>query len=157
VDALSGCAISRFVSHKSDLEKGGLELLNDLHTKGITVSSIRCDNAPENKQLETGCKRDKMGIQFEYTAPGTPQQDGISERKFATLFGRVRTMNTVAGLQSDLRHQLWVEAANGATDLDCILLRKMGDLTPDMLFYGKPAPYAPFIRTFGEMGVIRDI
>ena len=27
-----------------------------------------------------------MCIQFEYTAPGAPQQNGLIEKKFATLF-----------------------------------------------------------------------
>jgi transposase InsO family protein len=65
------------------------------------VDTIRCDNAPENKQLEAMIKREKLGIRFEYTAPATPQQNGVVERRFATLFGRVRTMNTAAGLYAE--------------------------------------------------------
>ncbi len=40
------------------------------------VQSICCDNAGENVALEMSCKQEGLGIKFEYTAPGTPQQNG---------------------------------------------------------------------------------
>jgi hypothetical protein len=147
----------RFVQHKNELKTVGLELLQDLAAQGIIIKSIRCDNASENRQFESECRKEKMNIQFEYTAPGTPQQNGVSERKFATLFGRVRAMNTAAGLTSDIRQQLWAEAANCATYLECLVITKKGQKTPYELVYGKQAPYATYLRTFGEVGVIRDI
>lgn len=69
---IHGCAVSTFVVSKSDLVKSGLEFLQDLMNQGIKVSAIRCDNAAEN-------------IQCQYTAPGTPQQNGVLEQRFATL------------------------------------------------------------------------
>ena len=39
----------------------------------------------ENKSLEKDAKRDGLIIQFEDTAPGTPQQNGRVERKVKTL------------------------------------------------------------------------
>ncbi|KAG7355197.1 hypothetical protein IV203_004553 [Nitzschia inconspicua] len=50
-----------------------------------------------------------------------------------------------------------LEAANCATDLECLLVKKTGDITPYELIYGKVAPYGPYLRTFGEIGVARDI
>jgi len=38
-----------------------------------------------------------MGILFEYTAPGTPQQNSIMERAFPAIFGKVRVMMNAAG------------------------------------------------------------
>ena len=38
------------------------------------------DNAGENKMLAKSCDQNEMGIKFEYTAPGTPQQNGVIER-----------------------------------------------------------------------------
>jgi transposase InsO family protein len=73
---------------------------------GRTVKFIRCDNAGENKALEKACLKEGLGIQFEYTAPGTPQQNGKVERKFATLNARVRAMLNHAGLPSKLRQGL---------------------------------------------------
>jgi transposase InsO family protein len=37
-----------------------------------------------------------MHFKFEYTAPGTPQQNGKIERKFATLYGMNRAMLNAA-------------------------------------------------------------
>jgi hypothetical protein len=49
---------------------------------------FRCDNAGENKAFQATLKDDMpYEIQFEYTAPHTPQQNGCIERKTATLYG----------------------------------------------------------------------
>ena len=50
------------------------------------------DNAGENKILAKSCDQNEMGIKFEYTAPGTPQQNGVVEGAFVTLIGRGRAM-----------------------------------------------------------------
>jgi hypothetical protein len=101
--------------------------------------------------------KQQTGIRFEYTAPGTPQRNGVAERKFATLFSRVRAMKIAAGVDMKTRTKLWAESANCATDMDNIIVRKHGQKTPYEVFYGKPAPHATHLRTFGELGVIRDI
>jgi hypothetical protein len=66
-------------------------------------------------------------------------------------------MNTAAGLHGVTRNQLWAEAANCATDLDCLVVKKNGQRTPFEMFYGKLADYGPHLRTFGEVGVTRNI
>jgi len=38
--------------------------------------------------LENACIDKELGIVFEYTAPGTPQQNGIIERAFVTMLGK---------------------------------------------------------------------
>ncbi|KAG7344884.1 integrase core domain containing protein [Nitzschia inconspicua] len=157
VDGFSDHTISCFGKHKSDLMKVGIDMLLDLKTQNVMVKTIRCDNAGENKMLEQACKIQGLQIVFEYTAPGTPQQNGVVERKFATLFGKVRSMNNGAGLHDTFQQQLWAEEANCATDLECLLVKKTGDRTPHELFYGKVAPYGPYLRTFGEIGVARNI
>jgi transposase InsO family protein len=99
VDAYIGCCISRFASKKSDLADIGLMLYQDLQREGIPVKTI----AGENTDLEIKCKKAGQYIKFEYTAPGAPQQNGVVERKFATLFGRVRAMNTGAAFSTQGR------------------------------------------------------
>ena len=66
----------------------------------------KCDNAGENKKMDDACIEQKMGIKFEYTAVGTPQQNGRVERKFATLYGRIRSMMIDAGIKENLRQKL---------------------------------------------------
>ena len=76
---------------------------------------IRCDNAGENKVLERESDKNELGISFEYTAPGTPQQNGGVERTFVTVIGRARAMMNHAGFTTAKRQQLWCEAAQTAT------------------------------------------
>ena len=38
-----------------------------------------------------------LGIIFEFSAPGTPQQNSVVERKIPTLMGRSRAMMLTAG------------------------------------------------------------
>jgi hypothetical protein len=71
-----------------------------------TVKYIRCDNAGENEATNTACAKEGLEIQFEYTALGTPQQNGRVERKFATLHGRVQSMMNRANLPLTIRKGL---------------------------------------------------
>ena len=62
-----------------------------------------------------------MGISFEYTAPQTPQQNGIVERLFATLSGKTRAMMNHAGFTTEMRSFHWAECANTATKLEGLM------------------------------------
>ena len=53
---------------------------------------VRCDNAGENLALQTLCEQEGLQVKFEFTEPGTPQQNVCVERLFATFFGRIRAM-----------------------------------------------------------------
>ena len=88
------------------------------------MKTISCDNAGENKVLERESDKNELGIMFEYTAPGTPQQNGVVERAFVTVMGRPRTMTKHAGFTMAKRQQLWCEAAQTATMLDNILVQE---------------------------------
>ena len=90
----------------------------------IQVKIIRCDNARENKFLERESDKNELGIIFEYTAPGTPQQNGVVERAFVTVVVRARAMMNHAGFTMAKRQQLWCEAAQTATMLDNILVQE---------------------------------
>ena len=89
----------------------------------IQVKIIRCDNAGENEVLERESDKNELGIIFEYTAPGTPQQNGGVERAFVTVMGRARAMMNHAGFTMTKRQQLLCEAAQTATLLDNILVQ----------------------------------
>ena len=125
MDDNSGFLINRFRKQKSDQAKDGLMLMRKLKDQhGINVKIIRCDNAGYNKKMEEACIEQGMGIKFEYTAVGTPQQNGRVERKFATLYGRICSMVIDAGIKEHLRQKLWAEAANMCVDLDNILVKE---------------------------------
>ena len=90
MDDHSGYLIGYYLKRKSDLMQKEIMLINKLDNDfSLKVQQIRCDNAGENKGLEQECTNRKMGIKFEYTSVGTPQQNGRIKRKFATLYRRV--------------------------------------------------------------------
>ena len=77
--------------------------------------------------MEEACDRLGLGTRFEITAVGTPHQNGRMERKFATLYERVRSMMIDTGIKEDLRQKLWAEAANINVDLNNILVNNKKD------------------------------
>ena len=112
----------------------------------IQVKIIRCDNAGENKALEKESDKKELGIMFEYTAPGTPHQNGVVERVFVTVMGRARAMMNHAGFTMAKRQQLWCEAAQTATMLDNILVQGSAKSPPFTQFFGVDAKYAKHLR-----------
>ena len=51
---------------------------------------IRLDNAGENKSLEEILKGKGSNLKFEYTPVEGPEYNGVVERDFVTMYGRVR-------------------------------------------------------------------
>ena len=88
------------MKQKSDLAKKLLPTLKEINKK-FGIKFIRCDNAGENKELEKECKKAGMNIEFEYTAPNTPQQNGVAESGFRTLWNMVRAANNTAGFDQE--------------------------------------------------------
>ena len=88
VDEFRDCSHSFFLKRKSDQ----IDLLpiwiKELKAKyGIDIKYIRLDNSGENRSLQKECDKQNLGIIFEFTAPGTPQQNSVVERKIPTLMG----------------------------------------------------------------------
>ena len=117
---------------------------------------IRCDNAGENKVLERESDKNELGIIFEYTAPGSPQQNGVEERAFVTVMGRARAMINHAGFTMAKRQQLWCDAAQIATMLDNSSVQVSANSPPFNQLFGVDAKYAKPLRVFGEMCVVAD-
>ena len=92
-------------------------------------------------------------IIFEFTAPGTPQQNSVAGRRIPTLLGRARAMLIQAGIDSKGKGEFWCEVIS-ATKLDNIMVRPERTKPPHTLFYGKDATYMKYMRTFGEMAVV---
>ena len=89
---------SFFLKEKSDLAQTMLGLVNNLKIKlNLQVQCLRCNNAGKNQPFERTCKQEGLGIDFKYTAPGTPQQNGCIKCKFATLFHEQKKCVTIDG------------------------------------------------------------
>ena len=160
VDNASNLSWSHFLKKKSNLCNVVICQIKEMKEKFCyVVKFIRCDNAGENKHLERKCKNAGLNITFEYTSPGTPQYNGRVERKFATIYGRVRSMMEGAGFNRAWRGILWAEAAKTATYLDGLLMILGEDISPMAKFY-KNKKYRgdiSILHTFGQMCVARKI
>jgi len=155
VDDCTDFCWSFFLKKKSDQVDLILDLIKDVKAKyNYTVRYIRCDNAGENTSLEKKCLEQGLGITFEYTSPHSPQFNGRVERKFATLYTKVRCLLNGARVTLSLRHGLWAEAARAATDLENIVVTKRKGKDSHNAFCNKELPGLRNMHTFGEMGIV---
>jgi len=98
VDEATHMKFSLFLKQKSDVKEKLIPFLKELQdTYGRCVDHIRCNNAGENRALESACIDKELGIVFEYIAPGTPQQNGVVERAFAKMLGKTRAIMNGTG------------------------------------------------------------
>jgi hypothetical protein len=76
----------------------------------LKVKKIRSDNGSEFKNLQVEEYLEEEGIKHEFSAPYTPQQNGVVERKNRTLIDMARTMLG----ESKTPERFWSEAVNTA-------------------------------------------
>ena len=125
VDEFSDCSHSFFLSRKSDQIKLIPMWIKGLSKKyGIEIKRIRLDNSGENKSLQKEYNKENLGLIFEFTEPGTPQQNSAAERGIPTLMGRARAMLIHAGIDSKGKGEFLCEVISTATKLDNIMVRK---------------------------------
>jgi hypothetical protein len=55
---------------------------------------------------------------LQFTSPHTPQQNGVVERVFPSILGRVRAMMLGAKFDKKMKECMWAEAINTATLLE---------------------------------------
>jgi hypothetical protein len=156
IDHFSDMCWSFFMKNKSDLPDRVMELLQLLHRDKLISGKpkIRLDNSSENEALEVRMRTDSVGANFEFTAPGSPQFAGVVERKFATLFARVRSILNSARLSQDLRNGLWAEAAKYATDVENSLISGSRKASSWSMFYKKESPINRNLRQFREIAIL---
>ena len=155
VDEFSDCSHSFFMRKKSDQIKMIQMWIRGLSRKyEIEIKRTRLDNSGENRSLQKECDKENLGVIFEFTAPGTPQQNSVVERKIPTLVGRARAMLIQAGINSKEKGEFWCEVMSTATHLDNIMVRPDRTKPPYTLFYNKDAKYMKHLRSFGGMAVV---
>ena len=148
---------SKFLKLKSDLPLTMLDWTTGEEKKGsMVVRKYRCDNAPEHYTFQTLAKsKFKTHKTFQFTAPHTPEHNGRVERKYATLFGKVRAMLNEALLPPYLRNLLWARAASCASKIENIIVNQETDKSPHELVYGENPPWVKSMRTFGEIAILQ--
>ena len=154
VDEATGYKRSYFIKKKSEMRQIGEKYLNFLATHGITVSKFRCDDAGENKVFGKWLEKSKFNIQMEFTGAATPQHNGVVERAFSTLTGRMRAMMREAGLPEELKYKLWAECVKTVTDLDGLLISKKEEKSSYEKFFKSQQKFSSHLRTFGEIGIV---
>ena len=108
------------------------------------VKILRSDNGTEfkNTQMNDFCKQ--KGISHQFSAPGTPQQNGVVERKNRTLIKAGRTMLEEANLPT----YFWEKAISTACFThNCTLINRHG-ATPYQSLKGKK-PSLKHLHIFG--------
>ncbi|KAF5822614.1 putative RNA-directed DNA polymerase [Helianthus annuus] len=135
-----------FLSHKNEtaaLVKQFITLAeNQASTK---VKVIRSDNGTEfkNVTLDTFCS--EKGIDRQFSAPRTPQQNGVAERRNRTLIEAARTMLA----DSKLPSFFWAEAVSTACYIqNHALVNKRHMKTPYEILEGHK-PSVSHFRIFG--------
>jgi hypothetical protein len=110
------------------------------------VKKIRSDNGFEFKNLQVEEYLEEEGIKHEFSAPYTPQQNGVVERKNRTLNNMARTM---LGEYKTLKW-FWSEVVNTACHainrlyLHCLLKKTSYELLTDN------KPNVSYFRVFGS-------
>nr|KAJ0211503.1 hypothetical protein LSAT_V11C400213080 [Lactuca sativa] len=104
-----------FLKKKSHAAQEIISLIRKNETlTGLKVKQLRSDHGTEfrNSTLEEFC--DHKGIGQNFSAPCTPQQNGVAERRSRTLIEAGRTLMIHAGLPMSF----WAEAVNTAVTQD---------------------------------------
>jgi transposase InsO family protein len=111
----------------------------------LKLVSLRSDNGREfnNQFFEEFCNEN--GITHNFSAPRTPQQNGVVERKNRTLQEMARSMLC----ENSLPKYFWAEAVNTACYIvNRVLLRPFVGKTPFELIFGK-IPSISYFKVFG--------
>ena len=99
----------RFLHSKDEAPQVIIDHIKKIELEAdVPVRTIRSDNGTEfrNAVLNDFCT--ERGISRQYSAPGTPQQNGVVERKNRTLIEAARTMLS----HSKLPISFWAEAVD---------------------------------------------
>jgi hypothetical protein len=110
------------------------------------VKKIRRDNGSEFKNLQVEEFLEEEGIKHEFSAPYTPQKNGVVERKNRTLIDMVRTMLG----EFKTPERFWSEAVNTACHaINRLYLHCLLKNTSYELLTGNK-PNVSYLRLFGS-------
>jgi transposase InsO family protein len=112
----------------------------------VKVNKIRSDNGSEFKNTQVADYVDQEGIKHEFSAPYTPQQNGVAKRKNRTLIESARTMLD----EYKASDCFWAEAINTTCHIiNRLYLHLLLKKTPyELLTSNKPN--ISYFRAFGS-------
>lgn len=112
---------------------------------GAKFRFLRSDNGKEyiSHQFNLFCEEE--GIERQLTAPYTPEQNGVSERRNRFIMEMARCMLH----EKNLPKKFWAEAANTTVFLqNRLLMKAVKNQTPFEVWYGYKPPLH-FLEIFG--------
>ena len=135
-----------FLTLKSDVLENFVKFCKNVQNeKGYSITSVRSDHGGEfdNDALELFC--DDHGFNHNFSAPRTPQQNGVVERKNRTIQEMARSMLN----EISLPKYFWAEAVNTSCYiLNRVFIRPNMNKTPYELWKGRK-PNIGYFRVFG--------
>ncbi|PRQ45332.1 putative RNA-directed DNA polymerase [Rosa chinensis] len=150
VDDFSRFTWVKFLCEKSDafdnFQNLSKMILNEQYSSNKCIVRLRTDHGTEfeNASFDEFCN--DMGIKHEFSAPITPQQNGVVERKNRVLIEMGRVMLNSAGLA----HTFWAEAiSNACYTINRVIFRSGTEKTPYEILKGKK-PNVSHLRVFGS-------
>jgi transposase InsO family protein len=113
----------------------------------LKVKKIRSDNRSEFKNLQVEEYLEEEGIKHEFSAPYTPQQNGVAEKKNRTLIDMARTMLG----EFKMPERFWSEAVNMACHaINRVYLHRLLKKTSYELLTGDK-PNVSYFRVWEQM------
>ena len=135
-----------FLAHKSDAFNEFVKWCKKVQNEqGHMITFVRSDRGGEfrNQHIEGYC--DEVGYAHNFSAPKTPQQNGVVERKNRSIQEMARTMLN----ENKLPRYFWAEAVNTACYVgNRVVIRPMLAKTPYELWKGHK-PNISYFKVFG--------
>jgi len=143
-DDLSRYGYVYLMRHKSETFEKFKEFLNEVENQcGKKIKALRSDRGGEYLSHEFSDHLKSCGIVPQLTRPGTPQRNGVSERRNRTMLDMVRSMMS----QSDLPLSFWCYALEIAAFTLNRVPSKSVDKTPYEIWTGK-TPSLSFLKNW---------
>ena len=98
----------------------------------------------------------QLNIEFEFTAPNSPQYNGKVKRAFATVYNKIRPTLSHAGLTTETNKRTWCECAPTVIKIENILVKEKNGKCAYIIMHNRMPRYVEDLRVFGEMAIIRD-
>ena len=153
VDEQSRKGWVKFGPKKNGMIVFAKEIILELRGLNYPVQILRCDNAGENTApLKQLCL--EHGVRLEFTAPNTPQMNGIVERRIAVLITRANASMMAAGINEEGRKKLWAEAVNYHNDTENITISSVRKEPAASALYHPCENLFRHLQPFGRPGIV---
>ncbi|KAK0600566.1 hypothetical protein LWI29_016181 [Acer saccharum] len=141
-----------YIATKRPLEVVHIDLMGPIQTESINgldikkICHIRSDHGTEFENAKFSEFCDGLGISHEFSAPRTPQQNGVVERKNRVLQEMARVMLN----SKKVPRNLWAEAVNTACYVSNRVFKRPGTKQTSYELWKGKKPNVSYFHTFGS-------